>query len=113
MLTHLVSTFSPDFSSKYRAKLASLESNRFMADVDLTLMPKVFHILNQKWKHTQSITARRMISGRVLKKRSGLRLVISLLAHKNSPLVQNNSLFGFDFYPVLFLGNSIITHCIY
>lgn len=57
MLIHLVSTFAPDFRSKYRAKLASLESNRFMADVDLTLMLKVFHILNQKWKHTQSITA--------------------------------------------------------
>jgi hypothetical protein len=64
---HHVHAFTPEFRGKQRTKPVPPVAHRFMTNLNPTLMKQVFDIAQRQREPNDSLTARRMISGLVLK----------------------------------------------
>ena len=83
---YLPRSFSADISGKHRAKPLPPIPHRFVADVDATLMQRSSTFRSESGNPTYSITARRMISGLLLKPLNDLDLVMFKRYEANLPV---------------------------
>jgi hypothetical protein len=76
--THSLHTALADLGGEHRPEPMPPEPHCLMTDVDAALVQQVFDVRSDKGNRVYIMTARRMISGLVLKYLNGERLVIGI-----------------------------------